>query len=135
MSVRPLLDKEQAFRPADHRGRYVAKLAALRPLAVAGVYGILSDKGRWLYVGESHAGGRGRMYDTITRHFREWRTDPSRDRYGRRRGGEQYDRRRVRLVFRVTEPEHAEDLQFALIRELRPRDNDHDGETLEPAPF
>lgn len=123
------------FPAADARGRYSPRLAALRPLAVAVVYGIFDARGRLLYVGESHAGGRGRAYDTITRHFREWRTDPSRDTYGRRRGGTMYDRRRARVAFVVVEPEAAEDIQFAMIQELGPRDNTDDGSSLEPAPF
>lgn len=135
MSLAPVLDKRRAFKPAKPGGHYVAELERLRRLRVAGVYGILSPAGRWLYVGESHAGTAGRLFDTITRHFRAWKTDPRTDTYGRRSGGTTYDRARVRVVFAITEPEHAESLQFALIRELRPRDNEADGSSLEPAPF
>lgn len=135
MSIRAVLSAAESFRPIDARGRYVPRLAALRGTKAAGVYGILDARGRFLYIGESHAGSPGRMYDTITRHFRAWELDPEADTYGRRRGGATYDRSRVRVVFRLTDPADAEDLQFALIQELQPRDNSADGSSLEPAPF
>jgi len=46
-----------------------------------------------------------------------------------------YDRRRVRVVYAVLEPDVAEAMQFAEIERLRPRDNSIDGKTVDVVPF
>lgn len=122
------IDIAAAIRPtvpaAGVRGwKYAPELAALRSVKASGVYVILDNRGQSvLYVGESHTG---RLYDTITRHFREWRT--VNDTQGRRRGGEMYNRERVRVVWLVLRADEAQDAQYALIQKLNPRDNDIDG--------
>jgi len=111
------------------RNAYHANLNVLRGRSLSGVYAIVR-RGVVLYVGESHTGN---LYDTITRHFREWRVDPSRDAQGRRRGGTTYDRRTVGVVYIVTPAHIAQDLQLAEIQRLEPRDNTIDGGASDPA--
>ena len=105
-------------------GRYCQPLAAIRNGAHSGVYMICRDsRGREvLYVGESHSG---RLYDTITRHFRQWkrRNDPN----GRRFGGVTYDRHAVRVCFVLADAGDVADLQYGYIQALAPRDNVVDG--------
>lgn len=120
-----ILDPARAIAPTTVSGQYVPALAALRSRKASGVYGILSGS-QWLYVGESHTG---RLYDTITRHFRSWKLDPRTDGQGRRRGGTEYDRRQVRIVWIETAPDEAEALQYAAIGMYKPRDNSHQGTT------
>ncbi len=94
----------------------------------SGVYVIFDrSTGSPLYVGESHTG---RLYDTITRHFRRWKIDPRNDAQGRRRGGTTYDRSRVLISVAITPPDVAAAAQFALIQSLAPRDNRTDGRTF-----
>ena len=110
---------------------YHPNLAVLRGREASGVYAILDTRRRVLYVGESHTG---RLYDTITRHFRRWR--PSNDPQGRRRGGHEYDRFRVSVIYIVTPSDQAQDIQYAEIQRLEPKDNSNDGSSvLEDAPF
>lgn len=97
----------------------------------SGIYAVTDQAGKVLYVGESHSG---RLYDTITRHFRDWSIDPKNDALGRRRGGTTYDRHRVRVCFVVTEPGTAQALQYAEIERLRPRDNSIDGKAVDVIP-
>ena len=116
------LQTRDAF-PAVAGGAYHPHLAELAGLKASGVYGILDRRSRKvLYVGESHTG---RLYDTITRHFRQWRIGFN-DGRGRRRGGTMYDRDQVLVIFAVTPPAAAADVQFAEIQRLRPRDNEID---------
>ena len=114
-----MIDTRAAISPVDASGRYIADLRQLADLKASGVYAIIQG-GRVLYVGESHTG---RLFDTITRHFRKWRIDPANDAKGRRRGGTTYKRGAVRVAWVVTEPDAAQTLQYAEIERLDPRDN------------
>lgn len=131
-----ILDTAKAFpvtRPVA-RGksrRYAEALELLRPHRASGIYAVTDQAGKVLYVGESHSG---RLYDTITRHFRDWSIDPKNDALGRRRGGTTYDRGRVKVCFVVTEPGTAQALQYAEIERLRPRDNSIDGKAVDVIP-
>lgn len=119
--VGPFFVVEEMFTPGPGAwSRYAAELAALRGVNVSGVYCIMDEQRRALYVGESHTG---RLYDTITRHFRQWKIDPSNDAQGRRRGGTTYDRSKVLIAYTLTLPGDAAALQYAEILRLRPRDN------------
>ncbi len=114
--------------PAVAGGAYHPHLAELASVEASGVYAILSKQGRRvLYIGESHTG---RLYDTITRHFRQWRIRSGNAR-GRRRGGTMYDRDQVLVIYAVTPPAAAADVQFAEIQRLRPRDNEIDCATCD----
>jgi len=107
---------------------YHPRLAALRNRDASGVYVIFDARTREpLYVGESHSG---RLYDTITRHFRAWSIDPDTDEQGRRRGGTTYHRQAVRVAVQVTPADRAEDEQYAAIAWIDPSDNKITGETL-----
>jgi len=132
--MRSVLDGRTPFPAVEEPGgAYHNELRKIRGRAVSGVYAILND-GEVLYVGESHTG---RLYDTITRHFRRWR--PEHDPQGRRRGGTTYDRERVYVVYAITTPGEAPDYQYHEIQRLAPRDNDLDGGSVccegDPAPF
>lgn len=116
------LNIADAFPATGKDGRYHDHLAELRRYEASGLYAIL-ERGKVLYVGESHTG---RLYDTITRHFRKWKVDPNNDRQGRRRGGTTYNRERVRVVYLITEAGDAQALQYAEIQRLGPRDNTND---------
>lgn len=118
-----ILDPKTAQPAVDHHGHYSAALAALNGRTLSGLYAIV-QAGRVVYVGESHTG---RLYDTITRHFRDWRIDAKHDAQGRRRGGMTYDRERTAVVYAITDADAAPTLQYAEIRRLRPRDNTNDG--------
>ncbi len=120
-----ILNPARAIKPTDGP-RYVRALVALQGRKVSGVYGILSGSGKWLYVGESHTG---RLYDTITRHFRSWKRNPKTDSLGRRRGGTEYDRHQVRIVWIETAPDEAEALQYAVMNLYKPTDNEQHGHT------
>lgn len=121
--TRGVLDVDAAFPAVSYtQATYHARLEAIRHAKCSGVYAIL-DRRRVLYVGESHTG---RLFDTITRHFREWRIRQG-NAGGRRRGGTMYDRDKVRVTFTITEPDTAQTLQFAEIDRLKPRDNEVEG--------
>ncbi len=127
-----LLDLTTAFPATSRGGDYAPQLAGIRGARVSGVYAIAERRSRRvLYVGESHTG---RLYDTITRHFREWRTDPRQDAQGRRRGGTMYNRLQVLVAYVVTEADVAQAAQFAEISRLRPRDNQVDGLSVDQLP-
>ncbi len=116
------LNLADAFAAVDSAGEYHANLAELRRWQASGVYAILDRaSSRVLYVGESHTG---RLYDTITRHFRRWDVPPQRDGSGRRQGGTQYDRRAVNIAYLVTPPGEALERQYAEIERLAPEDNE-----------
>lgn len=100
---------------------YHHALDRLRHRKISGVYVIIdAGTGAVLYVGESHTG---RLFDTITRHFRKWKIDPRQDATGRRRGGTTYSRNRVKVAWTTCRAELAVDAQAALITTLNPRDN------------
>jgi len=118
MSRTTLPAPERALHAA---GGYNEHLALIRGRDVSGVYVISNTRtGTVLYVGESHSG---RLYDTITRHFRRWRVNPALDATWRRRGGQTFNRRFVSVAYVVTEPDQAVPTQDYLIAELEPRDN------------
>lgn len=125
-----MIDLRRAVPAVDRDGQYSEALAALRGRDVSGVYAILGARGAVLYVGESHTG---RLYDTITRHFRDWRVGPN-DRQGRREGGVQYDCDQVKVAFTTCAASRAQDLQYREIERLQPADNTLDGSSLEPVP-
>jgi hypothetical protein len=122
------------YRPVGDRGEpYPEWLRSLR--GSSGVYIIRERGGPIVYVGESSAD---RLYETLTRHFQEWR------RYkGFWRGqfaeghdpGLTYDRASVEVAVKVTAPEEAIEEEARLIRRLRPRDNLLGQPELEEAPF
>lgn len=112
------------------QARYSRELEALRPLAAVGVYVITDERRRPLYIGECHSAKTGAFYDTITRHFRKWTGANGRYADGRRQGGKQYDRNRVRVDYAIlgtTDPAIVQAAQYAEIQRLRPADNDIDG--------
>ncbi len=114
------------------RSAYSPRLRELANLHASGVYVLYDAKTREsLYVGESHSG---RLYDTITRHFRAW--SPANDPQGRRVGGTTYARERVRIAVQLTGDGEAADHQYAAILAFSPRDNQVRGdEWLDDAPF
>lgn len=86
------------------------------------------------YVGESHTD---RLYDTLTRHFQQWRRWKGfwRGQYGEGHDpGVTYQRDRVEAAVRVVEPEKAIELEKKLIQRLSPRDNIV-GQVDDPPPF
>ena len=102
--------KRLIYTPTKVGGRYHPRI---RELANAsGVYVIRRrESGRVLYVGESHSG---RLYDTLTRHFRAW-TGPT--------AGYTCDPADVEVaIVRVPAPS-AVAAQNALIARLRPHWN------------
>lgn len=107
--------------PATTDGFYSRPIADLRGRRVSGVYVLFRD-GEPVYVGESHTG---RLFDTLTRHFREWRLDPEHDAKGRRRGDTMYDRFTTDVLVVRTNDAYAPLLQDTLIALFNPRDNAH----------
>lgn len=104
-------------------GRYSAELAKLRGRNVSGVYALfLTATRECVYVGESHTG---RLFETITRHFRAWKA-PRRLPYanGRTSGGTTYDRAEISVAWVIVPARDAQVVQFAEISNLRPRDNE-----------
>lgn len=119
------LNVAAAFNATDADGRYAEALSWLRGRRESGVYALIDRRSREvLYIGESHSG---RLYDTITRHFRSWSIPRGRDAQGRRFGGTTYDRARIAIAYATTPAELAQETQYAEIQRLRPRDNDIDG--------
>ena len=100
-----------------------------------------------VYVGESH---KGKLYDTLTRHFQQWRRAKNwwAGQFGGRTDapGTTYQRGRCLVAVVLSSAEQAIELQWLLIAQLHPRDNlveqveeiaedlDQVGE-LESAPF
>jgi hypothetical protein len=115
-----------AYRPLGERGeRYPGWVRALA--GKSGVYVIreVADDGskEVVYVGESHTD---RLYNTLTRHFQNWRRWKAywRGQYGEGHDpGLTYDRSRVEVATRVTSPADALDEEARLISRLKPRDN------------
>lgn len=128
--TRSRLNLASAKRPTHAGGRrYAPWLDDLTDKS--GVYAIIDAGTRAvLYIGESHSG---QLRDTITRHFRRWRIDPSTDATGRRRGGTTYDRQAVMVAHIVTPADKAIDAQYREIERLKPRDNTA-GTTSAPNP-
>lgn len=110
--------------PAVEGGGYHRHLAELRNYQASGLYAIVGPRGAILYIGESHTG---RLYDTITRHFRDWRIEPGTDAQGRRRGGTTYNRDQVRVIYLICNADEAQQRQYEAIQRLGPRDNIIDG--------
>lgn len=115
------------YRPIGETGApYPEWIRALK--GKSGVYVIRETKrdgsSQIVYVGESH---RGRLYNTLTRHFASWRR--SKKFWSGQYGGQGHDpgltypRNRVTVAVRVLPPERAIDEEARLIARLRPRDN------------
>ncbi|MBS0187215.1 MAG: hypothetical protein JSS51_04045 [Planctomycetes bacterium] len=122
----------EARGPTKEHWGYAPELDVLRDFKASGCYAIIDAKTKKvLYVGESHTG---RLYDTITRHFRSWKRDPASSE-GRRRGGTTYDRTRVLVSYTITPASEAQDRQYEEIQRLNPRDNTVDGSTVVEPPF
>lgn len=120
-----ILNPAHAFNATNGRGDYADALTWLRHRRESGVYALVDRRSREvLYIGESHTG---RLYDTITRHFRSWRIPRGRDAQGRRYGGTMYDRNAVAIAYATTPADLAQETQYAEIQRLRPRDNELDG--------
>ncbi len=111
------------YRPVGERGEpYPDWLRALR--GSSGVY-VIRDRAtrEVVYVGESSTG---RLYETLTRHFQEWRRWKGfwRGQYAEGHDpGLTYPRASAEVAVRVTAPADALDEEARLIRRLRPRDN------------
>jgi hypothetical protein len=76
-----------------------------------------------VYVGQSQTG---KLYETLTRHFQQWRRSKGywRGQYAEGHDpGLTFDRNRVEVAVRVTDAADALDEEARLIRRLRPRDN------------
>ena len=100
----------------------------------SGVYIIRDNSHEILYVGSSST----RLYDTLTRHFQQWRRYKSfwKNQYAEGHDpGLTYDRARVEVAVRMTSPADSLDEEMRLIRRLSPRDNILGQSELEDAPF
>ena len=126
------------YRPISARGeRYPAWVQALR--GKSGVY-VIRERDRdgdpvVAYVGESHTG---RLYETLTRHFQEWRRSKGfwRGQYAEGHDpGMTYPRDRVEVATRVMSGADAIDEERRLIRRLRPRDNLNGQSDTDKVPF
>lgn len=109
--------------PVDRRKTrgFAAWLAALRPGQHNGVYLIRdAETDELLYIGESH---RNRLYETLTRHLYPWNGTGA---------GPSYAPGYVEVAVIVAETPLDDPIadQYALIQQLRPRDNVFDGRTL-----
>jgi hypothetical protein len=110
------------YRPVGARGMpYPGWVRALR--GKAGVY-VIRDIGTHeiLYVGSSAS----QLYDTVTRHFQQWRRYKGfwRGEFGEGHDpGLTYDRDAVEVATRITSPSASLDEEMRLIARLRPRDN------------
>lgn len=104
---------------SEGRFKYAEWLRDLRDSS--GVYVVRSARTHeTLYVGESHSG---QLYDTITRHFQDWRGYTS---------GTTYSPAHVEVAYRTTPPSAAPGHQGELIRRLDPRDNVYEVDDDEP---
>jgi hypothetical protein len=111
-----------AYRPIGSSGEpYPECIRALKDKA--GVYVIRDIETREIvYVGSS----AGTLYDTLTRHFQQWRRYKGfwRGQYGEGHDpGLTYDRDSVEVATRLTSPSRSLDEEMKLIARLRPRDN------------
>jgi hypothetical protein len=110
------------YRPVGARAEpYPEWIRALK--GKAGVYLIRDlETHELLYIGSS----AGRLYDTVTRHFQQWRRYKGfwRGQYGEGHDpGLTYDRNSVEVATRITSPSGSLDEEMRLIARLRPRDN------------
>jgi len=127
------------FDPVGVAGDYPAWVRQLRGLSGSYVIAEQQPGSRdapIVYVGESHSG---RLYETLTRHFQQWRRRKKwwAQHFG---GGETpgvtYDRARCLVAVVATPAERAVEMQAILIEALHPRDNViGQVEDLEPVPF
>ena len=123
-----------AYRPIGASGepypRWVRELKG-----EAGVYMIRDAASHEiLYVGSSSS----RLYDTLTRHFQQWRRYKGywRGQYAEGHDpGLTYNRARVEVAVKLTSPADALDEEARMIRRLTPRDNIIGQAELEDAPF
>jgi hypothetical protein len=107
------------YSPVDDEGGFADWLHNLR--GHDGVYLIRDARTRdVLYVGESHTG---RLFETLTRHLYAWNGKGS---------GPSYRPELVQVAVVVAETPLDNPVadQYALIRELEPRDNVMDGHTM-----
>lgn len=128
------------YRPVGARGEHYPEwLRSIK--GRSGVYVIrLRDRDGEpviVYVGESHTD---RLYETLTRHFQQWRRWKSfwKDQYTAGHDpGLTYPRARAEVAVRVLPASRAIDEEARLIRRLRPRDNllGQSESELEDAPF
>jgi hypothetical protein len=122
------------YRPVGDRGEpYPDWLRRVR--GSSGVYIIRERGGPIVYVGVSAAN---RLYETLTRHFQEWRRYKGfwRGQYAEGHDpGVTYDRASVEVAVKVTSSDAAIEEEARLIRRLRPRDNLIGKPDLEEAPF
>ena len=109
------------YRPVGGSGAYPQWVRDLK--GEAGVYLIRDlDTRELLYIGSS----AGRLYDTLTRHFQQWRRWKGfwKGQYGEGHDpGLTYDRGAVEVAIRLTKPDDSLDEESRLISRLRPRDN------------
>ena len=87
-----------------------------------------------LYIGSSST----RLYDTLTRHFQQWRRYKSfwKNQYNEGHDpGLTYERARVEVAVRLTSSADALEQETRMIRRLNPRDNIIGQPELEDAPF
>ena len=114
-----------AYRRIGERGeRYPDWVRALDGKSGAYVIREIGADGRpeVVYVGSSNR----RLYNTLTRHFQQWRRYKGfwRGQYAEGHDpGLTYDRGAVDVAVRLTKPERALDEEARLIKRLRPRDN------------
>jgi hypothetical protein len=115
-----------SYRPVGDRGEpYPEWIRALDGKSGAYVIRELGADGtpEIVYVGQSSSD---RLYDTLTRHFQQWRRWKGfwRGQYAEGHDpGLTYDRSRVEAAVRITPASRALDEEARLIRRLRPRDN------------
>lgn len=114
------------YRPVGESGApYPQWLRELKDKSGAYVIRERGFFGGWevVYVGESHSG---RLYQTLTRHFQQWRREKTWwiTMLGRPHDpGTTYPRERCEVAFRLTAPGKAIAMQYELVERLRPRDN------------
>lgn len=123
-----------AYRPIGASGEpYPSWVRELK--GEAGVYMIRDAASHEiLYVGSSSS----RLYDTLTRHFQQWRRYKGywRGQYAEGHDpGLTYNRARVEVAVKLTSPADALDEETRMIRSLIPRDNILGQAELEDAPF
>ena len=123
-----------AYRPIGASGEpYPSWVRELK--GEAGVYMIRDAASHEiLYVGSSSS----RLYDTLTRHFQQWRRYKGywRGQYAEGHDpGLTYNRARVEVAVKLTSPADALDEEARMIRRLTPRDNIIGQAELEDAPF
>lgn len=137
----PSRDAAPQWRNAGHAYRPIGASGEPYPSWVrelkgeAGVYMIRDAASHEiLYVGSSSS----RLYDTLTRHFQQWRRYKGywRGQYAEGHDpGLTYNRARVEVAVKRTSPADALDEEARMIRRLNPRDNILGQAELEDAPF